>query len=83
MAARSSILGLAALLAPISLWAQTTQDLAKILERLDRLNVQFQRRFGERIAERIGLNTGEVVGSRETAAEAAVSRCMSKPITAA
>jgi hypothetical protein len=37
MAARSSLLGLAVLIAPVFLCAQTTQDLAKILERLDRL----------------------------------------------
>ena len=37
MSARGSILWLSALLAPMSLCAQTTPDLTKILERLDRL----------------------------------------------
>jgi hypothetical protein len=50
MAVRSSILGLAAFLAPISLWAQTTPDLTKILERLDRLE-QENRRLAEQVRD--------------------------------
>jgi hypothetical protein len=37
MGARSSLLGLVALLAPLSVGAQTSQDFANIMERLDRL----------------------------------------------
>ena len=50
MSARGSILGLAILLTPLSLGAQTTQDLTKILERLDRLQ-QEHRLLAEQVRD--------------------------------
>src|SRR4051794_15447464 len=50
MAFRGSVLGLAALLTPLSLYAQSSPDLAKIMERLDRLE-QENRRLSEQVSE--------------------------------
>src|SRR3954463_5657739 len=50
MAFRVSVLGLAALLTPLSLNAQTSPDLAKIMERLDRLE-QENHRLSEQVRE--------------------------------
>ena len=50
MAVRGSLLGLAVLFAPLSIFAQSTPDLAKIMERLDRLE-QENRTLAEEVRE--------------------------------
>ena len=50
MAIRGSILGLAAVFTPLCVFAQSTQDLAKILERLDRLE-QENRQLAQQVKE--------------------------------
>jgi hypothetical protein len=61
MAVRGSLLGLAALFAPLCLFAQTPQDLAKIMERLDRLE-QENRELAQQVRDlRAQLGTAAAV----------------------